>query len=191
MKEIRGYIFDMDGTLIEPAIEFLAMREALGLPQGDILLELARWPEEKRAWAFDIIEEIEAQAAQKMQATAGITGFLERARAAGIRQGLVTRNTLARVVQCEALLGVTFDPSIDRTYSPLKPDPASLLDIAAQWGLEPAEVVMFGDSSHDLDAAHAAGMRCVIVAREYNQKLRERADWFVRDFCELSLQQAK
>ncbi len=44
-----------------------------------------------------------------------------------------------------------------------KPDPAPLTAFATAHGLQPAEVVMVGDSTHDLVAGRAAGMATVAV----------------------------
>ncbi|HEX9857932.1 MAG TPA: HAD family hydrolase, partial [Paracoccaceae bacterium] len=44
-----------------------------------------------------------------------------------------------------------------------KPAPGQLLAFARQLGLDPARVIMVGDSRHDLEAGRAAGMRCVAV----------------------------
>ncbi|MCE6957818.1 HAD family hydrolase [Cereibacter sphaeroides] len=44
-----------------------------------------------------------------------------------------------------------------------KPEPGMLLAFADRVGLEPANVVMVGDSAHDLIAGRAAGMRTVAV----------------------------
>ncbi|NDV00421.1 HAD family hydrolase [Pseudoroseicyclus tamaricis] len=44
-----------------------------------------------------------------------------------------------------------------------KPEPGQLLAFAAATGLAPGEVLMVGDSTHDLLAARAAGMRAVGV----------------------------
>ena len=44
-----------------------------------------------------------------------------------------------------------------------KPAPGQLLAFCASMALTPEEVVMVGDSRHDLVAGRAAGMRCVAV----------------------------
>lgn len=182
---LRGLIFDMDGTLIEPAIDFMAMREAIGVLEGDILLELARWERVKREHAFGIIETFEQEAAANMMATRGVIDYLTSSKRAGVCHGLITRNTHDRVAQCARLLGATFTPALDRTFAPLKPDPASILHILAAWGFEPEEVVMFGDSGQDMHAAHAAGVKCAVIAREYNAHLRASADWYLESFEDL------
>ena len=182
---LRGLIFDMDGTLIEPAIDFLAMREAIGVLEGDILLELAAWPEPEQARAHEIIEAFEQEAASRMQATRGVIAYLEQTRSAGLLHGLITRNTHTRITQCSELLGAAFSPALDRSYTPLKPDPSSILHIIETWEISPEEVVMFGDSGQDLRAAHAAGVKCALISRDYNQHLGDEADWFIEHFEDL------
>jgi len=44
-----------------------------------------------------------------------------------------------------------------------KPDPAPLLALAAKIDVPAAACLMVGDSTHDLIAGHAAGMRTVAV----------------------------
>ena len=46
---------------------------------------------------------------------------------------------------------------------PLKPDPASALEVAAQIGLPPSAFLFIGDSAVDIQPAEAAGMRSVGV----------------------------
>ncbi|MBS0308840.1 MAG: phosphoglycolate phosphatase [Proteobacteria bacterium] len=49
-----------------------------------------------------------------------------------------------------------------------KPDPAPLLQVCADFDLQPAQVVAIGDSSNDAQAARAAGCRVLNVPYGYN-----------------------
>jgi phosphoglycolate phosphatase len=49
-----------------------------------------------------------------------------------------------------------------------KPDPMALLQVCADFGLEPAQVVAIGDSSNDAQAARAAGCYVLTVPYGYN-----------------------
>jgi phosphoglycolate phosphatase len=49
-----------------------------------------------------------------------------------------------------------------------KPHPQPLLHAAAELGVEPADCLMVGDSSNDVGAAHAAGMRVICRRGGYN-----------------------
>lgn len=44
-----------------------------------------------------------------------------------------------------------------------KPHPQMLLELMDEFGLEPSEVVMVGDTTHDLNMAQAAGVRAIAV----------------------------
>ena len=68
ITEIRGVIFDMDGTLTLPVLRFAEMKEKLGLkPTDDILPTVQKFPPEERAKAFEIIEEFEREGVENMK----------------------------------------------------------------------------------------------------------------------------
>ena len=60
IREIKGVIFDMDGTLTLPVLNFLEMRTRLGIPrEADILPTVLKMPREERERALTIIVEME------------------------------------------------------------------------------------------------------------------------------------
>lgn len=182
---MKGIIFDMDGTLVESAIDFGEMRRAIGVERGDILLTVRGWPEARQAWAFEQIEEYEARAAARMSLMPGALELMDWTERVGIRRGLVTRNNARTIDVLSGLIEHEFWPSLDREFEPCKPDPAALLHIADVWGVSADEVVMVGDSRQDLDAARAARMRFCLVTQGYNVEYRSEADWVVRSLDEL------
>lgn len=58
---------------------------------------------------------------------------------------------------------------------PPKPDPAGILHIAEQWGLEDGGegLIMVGDSVDDMIAGHRAGAATVLLGTEDTGLLRE------------------
>ena len=48
-----------------------------------------------------------------------------------------------------------------------KPDPRMVLGVCAGLGVEPAQAVMVGDSSHDIDAGRAAGTRTIAISSAF------------------------
>lgn len=50
-----------------------------------------------------------------------------------------------------------------------KPDPALLLEACRRLGCAPREALMIGDSVNDVLAAHAAGMKALLVETGYNE----------------------
>ena len=68
-----------------------------------------------------------------------------------------------------------------------KPEPGQLLGFCTTTGLEPEDCIMVGDSTHDLNAGNAAGMRTVGVltgpAQAY--ELQPYADVILNSIAEL------
>ena len=87
-------------------------------------------------------------------------------RARGLRIGLATNDNEEAARAHLAAHGITdlFDyvAGYDSGHGP-KPGPGMCAAFARQHGLDPARVVMVGDSRHDLEAGRRAGMRAVAV----------------------------
>ncbi|CAB4292483.1 unnamed protein product [Prunus armeniaca] len=158
---LRGVVFDMDGTLTVPVIDFAAMyRAVLGedeyvrikaeSPSGiDILHHIETWSPEKQRKAYDIIADYESQGLDRLQIMPGaaeLCGFLD---SKNIRRGLITRNVKAAVDIFHERFRLTFSPALSREFRPYKPDPAPLLHICSAWEVKPSEIMMVGDSLKD------------------------------------------
>lgn len=92
--------------------------------------------------------------------------LLEGLRARGIALGVATNDSeLAARAHLDAV-GVAdafdFIAGFDSGYG-AKPDPGMQHGFCAALGLAPAQVLMVGDSTHDLHAGRAAGMRAIAV----------------------------
>jgi phosphoglycolate phosphatase-like HAD superfamily hydrolase len=69
--------------------------------------------------------------------------------------------------------GQVFSPIITREFRPPKPDPAGILHIAKDWGLEGrgGRLIMVGDSIDDITAGRKAGAATVLLANDGNRNL--------------------
>ena len=87
-------------------------------------------------------------------------------RARGLRLGVATNDSEVAAQAHLASVGVTsyfdFIAGFDSGHGG-KPNPGMLLAFADRFDLDPAQVLMVGDSLHDLIAGRAAGMRPVAV----------------------------
>jgi HAD superfamily hydrolase (TIGR01549 family) len=153
----RGLIFDMDGTLTLPALDFPAIRHETGIVAGDLVEEIAKLPPEARQRAWAVVEAHEARALDRLRLQEGARELLQRCRREAVRLGIVTRN-LSRSVEalCRAC-GLRFDAVVTREFPLVKPHPGPVLHILEQWGVPPAEVLMIGDYVYDIASGRAAG----------------------------------
>ena len=74
---IKGVIFDMDGTLTKPVLNFSEMRQRVGVPPSqDILQYVNSLTGEDRVKAMTVIEEIEEDAINKVELQPGVIELL-------------------------------------------------------------------------------------------------------------------
>jgi len=157
---IRGVIFDLDGTLTRPVLDFAAIRREIGFPLGPphllARIETLSGPEQERAWA--ILRRHEERAcivAELNEGGAALFAYLTQEQ---IPRGVVTRNHSSTAGRALEKLGLHCDPVIARDSGlPVKPAPEPILFVCRQWGLPPAEVLMVGDYEDDIFSAKAAG----------------------------------
>jgi phosphoglycolate phosphatase len=115
----------------------------------------------------DLIRRINALAEGAPMAEAvPLIPFLTGLRARGLRLGVATNDTEAPARAHLAAHGITgffdFVAGYDSGHG-AKPGPGMCLAFARSQRLDPARVMMVGDSLHDLAAGRAAGMRTVAV----------------------------
>ncbi|MEJ2036379.1 MAG: HAD family hydrolase [Maritimibacter sp.] len=114
-----------------------------------------------------MVDQLNEQAANAPQVEAvPLAPLLEYFRAKGLRLGVATNDgeVPARAHLSRAGVDGHFDfiAGSDSGHGG-KPEPGMCLAFATSEGLDPARVVMVGDSTHDLSAGRAAGMQVVAV----------------------------
>ncbi len=141
-SEIRGIIFDMDGTLTEPhAIDFKAMYTRNGLirkPGDDILTLIMQLPEPQRSAALKVIHEEEMLGCERMKIRPSMHNFLHAASKSNIRLALSTRNcdmAFQHFLQLANLPDNYFSPALHRDSlgNINKPDPQVAKHILNTW----------------------------------------------------------
>jgi len=122
------------------------------------------FPEMSRAALLNMLNEEAIHAPQ--QPAVPLVPLLEGLRARGLVLGVATNDSEAPARAHLEAAGVTalfdFIAGYDSGYGG-KPAPGQLLGFAAAVALDPAQIVMVGDSTHDLHAGRAAGMRTIAV----------------------------
>ena len=173
---LRGAVFDMDGTLTVPNLDFAEMYRRVGCKTKDILSEIDGWPEDKQRVANEVIYEMEQEALRTMRRMPGAEELGKFFDDAGLPRGLVTRNVQTSVAHFHANAWPLspFTPALAREFKPYKPAPDALLHICERWGVHPSEVVMIGDSAKDdIVSGNRAGAVTVLLDTEGKWTIEE------------------
>ncbi len=152
-----GLIFDMDGTLTRPALDFAAMRRETGLGPGDLATQIQTLPPARRRAAWAIIERHETRAMQAQALQDGAEALLRDCRRRAVKLAIATRNARRSVDHLCARFGLAFDAVVSREFPHMKPAPEVVRHILDQWALPPPRVLTVGDYLHDLECGRAAG----------------------------------
>ncbi|KAF5026168.1 hypothetical protein F66182_1732 [Fusarium sp. NRRL 66182] len=183
---LRGVVFDMDGTLCQPqTYMFKEMRDVLGIPKTtDILEHIDMLPHSEQSNALESIRNIEREAMKSQSPQPGLMTLMAYLDANAIPKAICTRNfdvPVQNLVE-KFLEGSRFHPIITRDFRPPKPDPAGILHIAKDWGLQDetgegdaSGLIMVGDSIDDMTAGRRAGAATVLLANNVNRDLVQHA----------------
>ena len=189
LKDIKHWVFDMDGTLTVAVHDFDFIREYLEIPaQADILTHLASLPADesaaKHAWLLEHERELPVASTPAPGAVELVRELADR----GVRLGILTRNAqeLAHITLKAIGIAQYFEAHdvLGRDNAAHKPDPDGLLQLARAWAVEPSRMVMVGDYRFDLDCGRAAGSKTVLVNVPENP-WPELTDWHAKDCFEL------
>lgn len=173
---LRGVVFDMDGTLTRPNIDFPEMYRRCGIDRkNDIIQVLSSLPKADAKPKWDIIHQMEEDSMNTMQLTVGSIEVINWLSSHNIPIALVTRNTYKSTIVLQNQLQCSFDYVIARdntTFLP-KPNPESMNYIVNEWNMSssPSSIIMVGDSTaNDIAFGKNAGTRTCLLDVNKNAK---------------------
>lgn len=201
MSDIRGVLFDLDGTLLDTAPDFheslneLRAQEKLAPLSfeqvrcqvshgGHALTRLGFGelpPDEHETMRMRLLHIYAGRLARHTCLFQGGDVMLEEIERRGLAWGIVTNKPgwLTDPLLMEVNLHTRARAVVSGdTLAHRKPHPAPLLHAAEKMGVPPAQIVYVGDAERDMQAAQAAGMYALIARFGY-LRAEDRADtWF-------------
>jgi phosphoglycolate phosphatase len=192
LNNIQAVLFDLDGTLIDTAPDFVRiikeMCTEVGVtaPSDEIIRvqvsegaramvrtlypDLSDESPELLSYRDEFLRRYEKDVAVHSTLFDGMDEVLRALEAQNIPWGIVTNKYRSFSVALLAALGLTDRCAVlvcpDDVVKP-KPDPEPMFLAAQIIGVSPEHIVYVGDHPRDIDAGRAAGMRTVLAAYGY------------------------
>jgi len=187
MTRPAAVIFDLDGTLTRPYLNFDAIRAEMGIVAGPILEGMASMDEAARQRADLILLRHEAEAVTHATLHDGAAEVVHDLRERGHRVGILTRNARRSVDAVLRKFGIVVDAVRTREDGAIKPSPIPLLSLCAEFGATPQDSWMIGDDRFDVLTGKAAQTRTILmIGDRAKPQWDPKADYVVRGLGEIT-----
>jgi phosphoglycolate phosphatase len=190
-------LYDLDGTLIDSAKDMqmavsrvLANHRLPPVTEDDVRIFMGQGSKITMGKAFtkngvtlddaalsavtrEFVRYYEADPVRYTTAFDGVAGVVARFARLGLKQGVCTNKfekPSRMILEGLRLMPPITDVAGADTFPVRKPDPKHILLLLERMGGKPERTVMIGDSIHDVEAAHGAGLPAVLVSWGYTIK---------------------
>lgn len=178
-------IFDLDGTLTVPCLDFDAIRSEIGVT-GPILEAIADLDPDQREQAQRILLRHECEAARQARPQNGAVEVVNTLRNKGYPVAILTRNARATVDLVLDKFNIVVDAIRTREDGAIKPSAEPVLSICGQLGADTQNSWMVGDHRMDMLSGRAAGTRTVLmISDQAVPEYADQADHVIRELSEL------
>lgn len=186
-KNLKAYIFDLDGTLFDTQLNFDLMREEMDFPKGASILEHLETITDTQylKQCHQIIDKHEMHGANIATPMPNAIELLHKLKELNLPHAIVTRNSKGPTHHVLKRFNLDYIKTITREDFEPKPDPASLNYLQSQWEIDSKHICYIGDYLHDLQAAANANMLAVLYRNNKNKEFEEQADISIKNFSEI------
>ena len=188
---LRAVLFDMDGTLLDTAPDFIAVAQAMRLARGltpvadqqirDVVSGGARamvlsafdvdpMSDEFETLRLEFLERYQSHCAVYTRLYDGMEQLLQDIEQAKLIWGVVTNKPLRFAEPIMQQLGLASRSSVlvcPDHVSRSKPDPEPMLLACRKLQLDPSTVLFVGDDLRDIESGRAAGSKTAAVRYGY------------------------
>jgi len=207
---IQAVIWDLDGVIIDSADEHrrawqrLAREEGIVMTDADFWATFGKRNDDIFASLWDNLspEQVKALSDRKemyfreliRESASPLPGAIELMRGlhdAGFAQALASSTPVENIQLISDVLGLNRYLSVlvsGETVARGKPAPDIFLKAAAELHIHPTVCLVIEDAVAGVEAAHAAGMRCIAVAGNRDLPGLRKAELMVKDLTEVDVE---
>jgi beta-phosphoglucomutase len=212
-NSVQAVIWDLDGVIIDSAEEHrqawhrLAQEEDLPFSDADFWATFGKrdddiitilWGQQSPERIRELGERKEAYFRDLIRKTAaplpGAVELLRGLHEAGFLQALASSAPVANIELISEVLGLRQYLTAlvsGETVARGKPAPDIFLKAAEELGVSPARCVVIEDAVAGVQAAHAAGMRCIAVVGDRDLPGLREAELMVRSLVEVDVERVR
>lgn len=212
-NEIQAVIWDLDGVIIDSATEHrqawqrLAREEGIPFSDADFWATFGKRNDDIFAihWGKLPAEQVQALANRKesyfrelIRTTAaplpGAMELMRELQLAGYAQALASSTPIENIELISNVLGLKRYLTIlvsGETVPHGKPAPDIFLKAAQELNVDPHKSLVIEDAVAGVQAAHAAGMRCIAVAGNRDLAGLREAELMVKDLTEVAVERIR
>jgi len=210
---IQAVIWDLDGVIIDSADEHrrawqrLAREEGIVMTDADFWATFGRrnddifatiWGEMPPERAKELADRKEMYFRELIRESAApLPGSIELMRGlheAGFLQALASSTPIENIQLISDVLGLKRYLTVivsGETVARGKPAPDIFLKAASELHMDPTKCLVIEDAVAGVQAAHAAGMRCIAVAGDRNLPGLREAEMMVKDLTEVDVERVR
>jgi HAD superfamily hydrolase (TIGR01549 family) len=186
MLQRSAIIFDLDGTITKPFIDFDAIRRDIGIASGTILEAMAQMDAAARSRAEEIVLRHEWDAARNGDIYDDAVEVLEACRANGYATAVLTRNARAVVNYLIDRHKLHFNTIRTREDGAVKPSPEPVYSICRELQVDPRDSWIVGDFLYDIKSGRSAGTGTILMIGEGAvPEYAGQADFMIRRLSEI------
>lgn len=183
-KNIKGIIFDFDGTLFDLEVDWAELKNKLKTDIGVNSLHVIN--RDSNPQAIKLIGEVELEGVKNGFPKSNALKILNKLKF-NYKISVTSRNNRCAVIAGLKKIGFNQElPIVAREDVKFqKPHPEALQLALSKMNIKSSEVLVVGDTNHDIDAAKKLGSLCVVVK---NTKLRfvpKGADYYIDTLADL------
>lgn len=186
--KIKGFIFDMDGTIVDSKLNFDSIRKSIGIPNKEPILEYIEKSSDQSFIdkALEIVHEYELKGAKESEIIRDFKDFYQHLKKLKIPTAILTRNSKHVTDYTLKKHKLEFDIVLTRDCCRPKPDPEGLEIIQQKWNIAKANLLYIGDYQFDLDTAKNANIKSALILNTRNSHLSKNSDYSFTHYKELT-----